>query len=85
MYTREWRLFWHEPADEGRQSAHPRQPARPMAADAADARLTWLEDWLVLKLGIKGEKFRRLVASEEGGRVSGFLDRRRPVRLPVRS
>ena len=46
-----------------------------MAESSSDARHTWLEDWVCLKLGIKAEKFRKLISNpDDSAAVSSFLD-----------
>ena len=48
-----------------------------MAAEShqLDPRHVWLEDWLGLKLGVKADRFRKLLASpDEVAAINSFLD-----------
>ena len=45
---------------------------------ASDARLDWLEDWLTLKLNLKGDRlqvaFKKLLAGDDGSAARNFVE-----------
>jgi len=55
----------------------------------ADERVAWLEDWVVLKLGVRAEKVRKLLAGPDREIISNFLEKPEcqryaaPVRPPA--